>query len=155
MAQSPHVPFYYRLFFTYLDPIICVWGAYMDFFTPTVVLSSHIPDPAPADIGHVMILKQRGGAMLNFAIMSAVLLRYTSDIKIWNIAQAAFLMVDITYFWSVYDVLQSQGRIGWESWRGEDCGSLVIVTAATMTRLAFLAKVAFEKGKGKAQGKRK
>jgi hypothetical protein len=139
MAPSPRVPFYYRLFFTWLDPIICVWGAYMDFFTPKVVLSSHIPNPAAPDIGHAMILKQRGGGMLNFAVLSAVLLRYTSDIEIWRIAQAAFLLVDISYFWSVYEVLESQGRLGWETWRAEDWGSLVIVTAATVTRVAFLA----------------
>jgi hypothetical protein len=146
MSQSSNIPFFYRIFFQYLDPIICVWGAYMDFFDPRLVLSSHISNPTP-DIGHAMILKQRGGGMLNFGFVSAVLLRYTYDLKIWNIIQIADFLVDVAYFWAVYEVLSVQGRLGVNTWRAEDWGSVVITGTAGLVRLAFLARVGFRDGR--------
>ena len=137
------IPLLYRVFFTWVDPIICVWGAYMDFFDPTLVLSSHIPNPTP-DIGHAMILKQRGGGMLNFGFISAVLLRYTYDLKVWSIVQISDFIVDLAYFWAVYGVLREQERLDVGKWRAEDWGSVVITVTAGLVRLAFLAGVGFK-----------
>jgi hypothetical protein len=152
MSQRSSIPLFYRIFFQYLDPLICVWGAYMDFFDPRLVLSSHIPNPTP-DIGHAMILKQRGGGMLNFGFVSAVLLRYTYDHKIWNIIQIADFLVDVAYFWAVYEVLSVQGRLGVSTWRAEDWGSVVITGTAGLVRLAFLARVGF--GDGRKNGSKR
>ncbi|CAO2648990.1 Nn.00g099390.m01.CDS01 [Neocucurbitaria sp. VM-36] len=143
--SASSIPLFYRIFFTWVDPIICVWGAYMDFFDPTLVLSSHIPHPTP-DIGHAMILKQRGGGMLNFGFVSAVLLRYTYDLKVWSIVQIADFIVDVAYFWAVYAVLSEQGRLDVSTWRAEDWGSVAITGTAGLVRLGFLAGVGFKKG---------
>jgi hypothetical protein len=148
-----NIPLFYHIFFTWLDPIICVWGAYMDFFDPRLVLSSHIPSPTP-DIGHSMILKQRGGGMLNFGFISAVLLRYTTDIQIWRIVQISDFIVDLAYLWAVYEVLSAQGRLGVSTWRAEDWGALAITGTAGIVRLAFLAGVGFKKGTKSASKKR-
>jgi hypothetical protein len=145
-SSPPAIPLFYRLFFTYLDPAICVWGASMDFFLPSLVLSSHIPHPV-LDIGHAMILKQRGGGMLNFGFISAVLLRYTSDINIWNIVQIACFIVDLAYFWSVWEVLNIQNRLDVRTWRKEDWGSVGITGLATLVRAAWLMGVGMGKGK--------
>jgi hypothetical protein len=154
MSQSApsNIPLFYRLFFTYFDPAICIWGASMDFFLPSLVLSSHIPHPHP-DIGHSMILKQRGGGMLNFGFISAVLLRYTTDIKVWNIVQTACFIVDVAYFWSVYEVLSVQGRLGVSTWRAEDWGSVGITGLAGIVRGAFLLGIGLGKRNGSGNGK--
>ncbi|KAF9692457.1 hypothetical protein EKO04_009333 [Ascochyta lentis] len=141
-SSSRAIPSFYRVFFTIIDPIICIWGAYMDFFDPRMVLSSHILADTP-DIGHVMILKQRGGAMLSFGFTSAVLLRYTQDIKIWHLVQIALLIVDFAYFPAVFGALNEQMRVLPETWRAEDWGSLAITGTATLVRLAFLARAGF------------
>jgi hypothetical protein len=147
------IPGFYRLFFTYLDPLICIWGASMDFFLPSLVLSSHIPSPPVPDQGHIMVLTQRGGGMLNFGIVSAVLLRYTDDVNVWAIVQAACLAVDLAYYWSVWRVLEAQGRLSPETWRAEDWGSIGITVVAGVVRAAFLMRVGFGRGGkgGKAQ----
>ena len=139
-SSQPNIPSAYRIFFTYLDPLICFWGAYMDFFDPTLVLSSHIPNPTP-DIGHRMILAQRGGAMLNFGFVSAVLLRYTADVHVWRIVQVANFLVDLAYFWAVWGALSAQGRLDVGTWRAEDWGSLAITGTATVVRALFLMSV--------------
>lgn len=136
------IPVFYRLFFTWLDPIICLWGAYLDFFAPRTVLSSHILNDTP-DIGHIMILKQRGGNMLNFGFISAFLLRYTSDLKIWHIIEIGLLITDFAYFPAVFGAMNAQHRVLPETWRGEDWGSLVVTGFATLVRLAFCARVGF------------
>lgn len=90
-----------------------------------------------------MILKQRGGGMLNFGFISAVLLRYTQDIKVWHIVEIANLIVDFAYFPAVFGALKEQGRVLPETWRAEDWGSLAITGVATLVRLTFLARVGF------------
>ncbi|KAH7132148.1 hypothetical protein B0J11DRAFT_428483 [Dendryphion nanum] len=139
------IPFTYRLFFTYLDPLICLWGAYLDFFHPSLILNTHIPSPT-ADIGHTMILRQRGGNMLNFGLISAVLLRYTTDIHIWNIVQCADLFVDITYLWAVWGVLDAQNRLAIGTWRVEDWVSVAITGTAAVLRFSFLLGVGLRRG---------
>ncbi|KAF2474858.1 uncharacterized protein BDR25DRAFT_301467 [Lindgomyces ingoldianus] len=149
MAQPSafKIHIFYRLFFTYLDPLICIWGAYMDFFDPALVLSSHVPNVSP-DIGHAMILKQRGGGMLNFGFISAVLLRYSTDLQVWRIVQFADLIVDVAYFWAVWEGLGAQGRLDLGTWRAEDWGSLGITGCATAVRMAFLMEVGFGRRAG-------
>lgn len=112
----------------------------MDFFTPTLVLSSHIPGAVP-DIGHAMILKQRGGGMLNFGFVSTVLLRYTQDLGVWKTVQTADFLVDLAYYWSAWEVLGQQGRLGLGSWRTEDWGALGITVLAGVVRVAFLMEI--------------
>ena len=124
----------------------------MDFFDPRLVLSSHIPNPMP-NIGDAMILKQRGGGMLNFGFISAVLLRYTYDLKIWSIVQIADFIVDVAYFWAVYDALNAQRRLDVGTWRKEDWGSVVITGTAGVVRMAFLARLGFKKN-SKVAGKK-
>jgi len=159
MAQHPssRYPSFYRIFFTWLDPIICAFGAYIDFFDPTLVLSSHIPN-LPADVGHTMILRQRGGCMLYFGLLSAVLLRYTRDPVVWQIVQASCLLVDFTYFWGAFGALGEQGRLGVGMWRAEDWGAVGITGVATVTRVAYLLGVGMgsggKTGKNGKNGKR-
>jgi hypothetical protein len=134
------IPTFYRIFFTIIDPFLCLWGAYMDFFTPDVVLSSHIPSPSP-DEGHRMILAQRGGLLLCLGFLSAVLLRYSRDIKVWHILQIGLLVSDGAYFWAAGGVLAEQRRLWPQTWRGEDWGSLGVMGVVTLVRLGFLARV--------------
>lgn len=89
--------------------------------------------------------------MLNFAIISAFLFRYTYDLKIWSIVQVAFFTVDLALYWAIYEVLSVQGRLRPGTWRAEDRGSIGIKVVAGATRAAFLMGVGFRKSKGKGK----
>ena len=155
LVTSPKttIPSFYLIFFQWIDPVICIWSASMDFLTPATVLSSHVPNPH-VDIGHTMIMQQRGGAMLNFAVISAALLRYTYDAQIWRIVQSAFFIVDLSLYYAAYQVLGAQGRLDPTKWRWEDWGSVVISAVAGAARVAFLMGVGLEKGMKKRNGKK-
>ncbi len=129
---------------TYLDPMISLWGAYMDFFTPDVVLNAYIPNPARKP-QHDMLFQQLGGSMLHFAFLSAVLLRYTDDLGVWKILQTAFLIVDIVGLFSVWDALGKQDRLYFAAVRWEDWGCLAILGFCALLRVAFLAELGFRR----------
>ena len=150
------IPAFYRAFFTIVDPLLCLWGAYIDFLTPDVVLSSHIPSPS-SDEGHRMILAQRGGLLLCLGFLSAVLLRYSRDIKVWHILEVGLLVSDGAYFWAAGGVLAELGRLWPEAWRGEVWGSLGVTGVVTLVRLGFLARVGgFGGGEGgEVEGEKK
>ena len=82
--------------------------------------------------------------MLGWGFLSAFLLRYTNDIKIWHIIEIAILLVDFAYFPAVFGALNAQMRVLPETWRAEDWGSLVVTGTATLVRLAFLARLGFD-----------
>ncbi|KAJ4983097.1 rhamnogalacturonate lyase [Stagonosporopsis vannaccii] len=146
---------FYRFFFTTIDPVLALWATYLDIFAPTTVLSSHIPSPSP-DTGHTMILTQRAGHMLNCFVLSAILLRYTSDIKIWHIVELGLLVTDFAYGVAVWRALGAQGRLWPEEWRVEDWGSVGVTGVVTLVRLAFLARAGFsEQEEEDVRGKRK
>lgn len=138
------IPTFYRILFTWIDPIVAIWGAYLDFFEPDMVLNSFIPNSA-RNPDHDLLFQQLGGGMLNIAFVQAILLRYTNDIKIWKIIQAANLIVDIVMMYSLGAALMHQGRLSPADWRGEDWGCLGITGFATIVRIFFVAEVGFRK----------
>ena len=42
--DSSLIPNFYRIFFTWVDPLNAVHGAYMHFATPDVVMNAYIPN---------------------------------------------------------------------------------------------------------------
>ena len=79
--------------------------------------------------------------MLNFGFISAVLLRYSTDMNVWKIVQVADFIVDLAYFWAVYGALDAQHRLSPSTWRAEDWGSFAITGTATLSRVLFLMGV--------------
>ncbi len=142
-SSTPSIPIFYRTFFTYVDPLVALWGAYMNFFTPDTVLNSFVPN-ATRNPAHDMLFQQLGGGLLNIAFVSAVLLRHTSDIKIWKIVQWSILIVDVVGLYSLWDALGRQGRLDPRGWRGEDWGCVGITGSVTVLRMMFIAEVSFE-----------
>lgn len=107
-----------------------------------------------------MILTQRAGHLLNCFLLSAILLRYTRDIKIWHIVECGLLITDFAYGVAAWRVLGEQGRLWPEEWRAEDWGSVGITGFVTLVRLAFLARAGFseleevEQTTGKTEGRK-
>lgn len=147
------MPAFYRIWFTWVDPIIAGHAVYMDFFTPDTVLNAFIPD-SPRNPAHDMLFHQMGGGMLHIAFVSAVLLRYTSDVKVWRIVQGGILLVDLVGLGSLWHTLGRQGRRHPAGWRFEDWACVVILGFVTLLRLSFLAGLGFPRRRAAARVKR-
>lgn len=97
------IPAFYRFYFRWSDPAICLWGAYMDFVTPAFVSNAFLPSSQqPWNPMFNFTLQQLGGALLMLAVIDIMLLRYTEDVGVWKILQAAVLVYDLSLLYSIY-----------------------------------------------------
>jgi hypothetical protein len=145
-----NIPAFYRFYFRWSDPAICLWGAYMDFFTPAFDFHAFVPESiSPYNPYFDTILQQLGGSLLMLAVIDIVLLRYTNDINIWKILQLAVLVYDSTLLVSIYYSLGQQGRLSLSALRWEDWGGIVITAQAAVVRSLFLLGVGLGSSKGK------
>ena len=112
-----HIPTFYRIWFTYLDPLIALHATYMNYVTPGFVLNSQIAG-APFDPDYYPFFQQLGGFLASTAFLSAVLLRATAELRLWKILQAAVLIVDASLLGSIYTSLRHQSRLRPTDWHG-------------------------------------
>ncbi|KAI9792566.1 MAG: hypothetical protein M1816_002086 [Peltula sp. TS41687] len=145
--ETTAIPLFYRIFFTWIDPLNAIWAAYGHFFQPDMVLNAYIPDSA-RNPPHDMLFQHLGGALLNIAFVDAVLLRYTDDVRVWKIVQAGVLILDWVMIYSLWDALARQGRLQPAVWRLEDWGCVVMNGFITAVRSLFIAEVAFRRNAG-------
>ena len=123
----------------------------MDFFTPSFVINAFIPLAlAPWNDRYNFVLQQLGGALLMLCFLDVMLLRYSKDIVVWKILQAATMIYDVVLLGSVYEALRKQERLSLSGIRWEDWGGIAITGLAVLVRGAFLLDVGLKKqGKGK------
>lgn len=146
------IPLYYRLFFTYFDPLVGLWSFYLGLFNPTLLFHSQVPDAIPLDPHAAPFVMQIGGYLGGLALLTAVLLRYTADVAVWRIVEASILVVDCSLLCSAYASLNYQGRLtSFEMWRPADWGTIGVTGLALVTRASFIAGVGIEKEKGSKQ----
>ena len=131
---------FYRIFFTTVDPLIAALGTYIAFATPQVLLESQVAG-VTLDPVYAPFFQQLGGYLLDVAFLSTVLLRATSERKVWKILQASILLVDVTLLISIYGSLSFQDRLSPTGWRWEDWVSVAITGGVAALRSSFLLEL--------------
>ncbi len=76
---------------------------------------------------------------MNISFITAVLLRYTSDLNVWRAVQASILLVDCSMLYGTWAAFRQQGRLDPAGWRPEDWACLGITGFVTVARILFLA----------------
>lgn len=144
---TTNIPAFYRFYFLWSDPLVCLWAAYMDFFTPDVVVNAFVPSSvAPRNPQHDFLLQQLGGALLMLGFLDVALLRYAEDVVVWKILQMAVLLYDLVLLYSIYYALLGQDRLSLADMRVvEDWGSIAITGVAAAVRGAFLLDVGMKR----------
>lgn len=98
-----------------------------------------MPPPIPAiDAAHSVLLNQTAARYSFLCITFAVLLRVSSDPKVWRTVQATTLAVDVGLFVTGLVNLQEQGRLGLKTWVGFDFMGLGFTALVALIRTAFL-----------------
>jgi hypothetical protein len=147
-TSQPPIPYFYRLFFTTIDPFIALSGAYMNIATPADALEAYVPpsisnyNPATFILFRIM-----GGDLLGVCFLCVVLLRYTNDIGVWKILEGAILTIDLVMLQGLWEMLGRQGRryVGEGGLRGMDWLTLGITVGVAAVRSAFLLGIGFGK----------
>lgn len=136
------VPGFYSFFFKNIDPLIALWGVYLNFVDPDAAIKASAP-ASTYDQNQVFLFHQAGGLALAVAVTSAVLPRYSKDLSVWRIFQFALFLSDLAGLSGIYNSLANQGRLSPGNWTSDDKGLAVSYIALTAIRGLFLLGVGF------------
>ena len=139
-AVGPRVASFYRYFFLYIEPISALFGAYYAFFQQQTYLDLTHSSSSPKQgipTSTQVILAQLANLYLLFALNEALILRATSDLKVWRTVLFCLLMADFGHLYSL-------NSVGWfvywniTRWNAIDWGNVAVVYAGATMRLCFL-----------------
>ncbi|KAF4946780.1 hypothetical protein FGADI_10984 [Fusarium gaditjirri] len=133
---------FYRIWFTWVDPLTVLPTVYALIFTPEFILDGLIPLSMSAYNPDQAFLFHQLAALFAFvAIMLAVLLRVSSDIKVWRVVIGGVLLIDIAILVSVFVSMKQQGRSELSMFRWQDWGNYLFTGWVAVVRALFLAGV--------------
>lgn len=146
-ARSTPIPFLYRLFFLWIEPVSALAGAfYAHVYPSTYLYLTHSPSfPSPflaTPIGTTAVLSQLANLYFLFALNEALVLRSTKDVKVWKTLLFGLLVADLGHLWSI----RGTGT-PWEvyvtcwAWNEMAWGNVGFVYAGALMRCCFLVGV--------------
>ncbi|KAI9735305.1 MAG: hypothetical protein M1818_006499 [Claussenomyces sp. TS43310] len=147
------LPAPYRLFFLTIEPLSALVGAFYACLKPQtyLYLTQHLSaHPSPSDdtthlpLATRIVLTQLANLYLLFALHEALVLRATSDLRVWRTVLALLLVADLGHLASVAPLGSS---IYWNlaRWNPIDWGNVGFVYVGAAMRLAFLAGVGMKR----------
>lgn len=147
-AAAFSLPLIYRLFFLLIEPISALVGAYYAYFGQNeyLTLTHATSAPSPIPLGTSIALSQLANLYFFFAINEALVLRSTSDIRVWKTVLFCLLIADLGH---LYTVRGLGPDIYWSfaKWNAIDWGNIPFVYLGATLRVAFLANVGMTKGR--------
>ncbi|OIW33176.1 hypothetical protein CONLIGDRAFT_163593 [Coniochaeta ligniaria NRRL 30616] len=147
-AAAFSLPLIYRLFFLLIEPISALVGAYYAYFGQDEYLRlTHAASaPSPIPLGTSITMSQLANLYFFFAINEALVLRSTSDIRVWKTVLFCLVIADLGH---LYTVRGLGPEIYWSftKWNAIDWGNIPFVYLGATMRLAFLANIGLGKGR--------
>ena len=143
----------------YFEPLCAINGAILALFCPTSLFSIMLPPNTSISITaiHEFLITNIASLWLFFAIIEAIVLRLTSDLKIWCAVVGAMLVSDIGFLYAPqrilpgWDVYWRVDQWRWEEWVNIGSSSLLL-----LIRVAFLVWVlAWWNGTGAEEEKKR
>ncbi|KAF1972032.1 hypothetical protein BU23DRAFT_169859 [Bimuria novae-zelandiae CBS 107.79] len=143
--SSPPIPALYRIIYLYVEPISTLVGAiYAHHFQATYLQLTHVDsalvDPVP--LGTSVILTQLANLYLLMCINEALVLRATTDLKVWKTFLFGLLVADFGHLYSVHQVGSWVYWRFWD-WNAIDWGNVPFVYFLAASRLLFILDVGF------------
>ncbi|RDL40468.1 Uncharacterized protein BP5553_00447 [Venustampulla echinocandica] len=158
-APAFKLPSIYSLFFLVIEPISALVGAYFAHFQPPTYLTlTHpsLPTPSgvPLPLSTTIALSQLANLYLLFALNEALVLRSTSDLRVWRTLLFGLLIADFGHLYSVSGLGHG---IYWKvtEWNSMAWGNVGFVYVGACMRMCFLAGVGLGTEKGKQAAMRK
>lgn len=143
------IPFPYRLFLLYIEPLAAFVGAILAHFHPTRFLST-MSATATYHPSNQIIYDQLAATYVLFAFNEAVVLRVTDSIKVWKALLLGILICDVIHLYGTSIALGSDVMLNPALWRWEDAVNISMLVGPIIMRLAFLLGVGLNNGKPKA-----
>lgn len=144
----PHLPTFYRIWFTTIDPLCILLTIHACIFTPSTAYAMLIPPTIQSynPVAHAALLYQAASLFSFIGIMAAVLLRLSDDPVVWRTVQVGILAVDVGLILTGLANQWHQGRLEVEEWRGVDWMNFLFTVLVAGIRGAFLGGIGENKG---------
>lgn len=145
---QPHINTFYRIWFTWFDPLVLLLTAVSAIADPAGFLEM-LAEPKIAPyiaLSHGPLIWQCAPLYGFMGLVFAFVLRASDDPKVWRIVQASTLMVDVALIVIIVTALQMQGRLATSEWRPIEWVNIVFTTLIGIGRVAFLLGVGETKG---------
>lgn len=137
MVREAQLPAVYRIWFTWIDPLIIAFAVYMNLFETNWManLFSH----EAFNYHHHAFLYHLGGSLAAIGILQVFLLRRTDDLSIWKLVQWAVLTCDAFYFIGQIRAMYYHNRF-WTitDWWKEDWAVLLFLMFTAALRISFI-----------------
>lgn len=160
-SSSNTIPRFYRVFFTVIDPILSIFGAISEIYSPSnskndymltllkvhtspsSILPNYSTNPSiPPSTETRLLLDALVGFFLFLAFLQVVLLRARPyDLGVWKILQAGTILVDVAMVLAFARALSNTDRMNTTTWRVEEWTNIVINSAVGFTRVLFVLGV--------------
>ena len=139
-----NLPLPYILFFHWIEPVATLVGAYYAWLMPTEYLklthAASAPGPLGLPVSTNVALRQLGNLYVAFAINEALVLRATSDMKVWRALLLGLLIADFGHLYSCLP-LGSNSYYDLAHWNAMSYGNYLFVYCGAATRICFLLGV--------------
>ncbi|MCJ1351481.1 MAG: hypothetical protein MMC33_001465 [Icmadophila ericetorum] len=139
-AVHSRIPLLYCYFFLYIEPISALIGAYYAYFQPQTYLNLTHASSAPITgipTSTTIVLNQLANLYFLFALNEALILRSTSDIRVWRTMLFCLFVADLGHLYSV-SPLGTQVYTDFKKWNPIDWGNVGFVYAGATMRACFL-----------------
>jgi hypothetical protein len=146
-----NIPLFYRIFFLYIDPLICLSGVYIFFFAHPFYIENGLPSaisgliPKTASITPLTeyLLIALGSYSLFVFTMQILLLHQFRNalegmnVRIWRIVIFGILLIDLGLIYGVY---KTDPKAFWNvsGWKSRDWTNNGILGMLIVIRSAFL-----------------
>ncbi|KAK1622948.1 hypothetical protein BDP81DRAFT_399883 [Colletotrichum phormii] len=136
------IPLFYRVFFLGIEPISALVGAYFAHVRPDeyLQLTHAVSKPEIIPQGTSIVLSQLANLYLLFALNEALVLRATSDLRVWKTVLFVLLVADFGHLYTVRS-LGPEVYYNVAKWNAIDWGNVPFVYFGASMRIAFLAGV--------------
>jgi hypothetical protein len=148
------IPLFYRIFFLYIDPLICLSEIYLFFFdyntyiqngVPNIISSRITTTTTPSRLVEHLTIALGSYSVFVFA-MQVLLLHQFKDapqglnVKIWRIVQFGILLIDLGLFYGLYTA-DSKAALDVNRWNSKDWANNGILGILVVIRSAFLVRL--------------
>ncbi|CAD0098080.1 unnamed protein product [Aureobasidium mustum] len=143
-ANAATIALWYRLFFLYIEPVATAVGAYYAWFQQHDYLDMTYASASAVSLGpsarESIVLSQLANMYAVFALNEALVLRSTTNLRVWRVFLFGLLLADFGHIYSVKDVGFDVYWQFWD-WNSMYWGNLGFVYVGAATRIAFLTGV--------------
>ncbi|KAK6210036.1 hypothetical protein QIS74_11620 [Colletotrichum tabaci] len=142
MRMGLAIPRLYRVFFLGIEPVSALIGAYYAHVRPDdyLHLTHAVSKPDVIPQGTSIVLSQLANLYLFFALNEALVLRSTSDLRVWKTVLFVLLVADMGHLYTVRS-LGPEVYYNLFKWNAIDWGNVPFVYLGASMRVAFLAGV--------------